>query len=245
MRTARTPPDRRRVACSSMTTRSAMASSGCKADRFRRSPNPYEIEDDDASHPAIADWFDQRLGARATLEPMIAHPVPRTTASWWYVFGSATLSLFVLQIVTGICLALVYVPTADQAYQSLEYLNYQAPLWLVPPCPPLLGFKRHGAADDAAPDPGLPLGCAQVSARVDVDRRRVPLAVNLGHGVHRPGPALGPGCLLGAGDWRLHRRPSAADRPATGRSSSWGGRSSPAGPCRAFSRCTCSSFRGC
>ena len=29
---------------------------------------------------------------------------------------------------TGICLALVYVPTADQAYQSLEYLNYQAPL---------------------------------------------------------------------------------------------------------------------
>ena len=76
---------------------------------------------------AIANWFDQRLGARATLEPMIAHPVPRTTASWWYVFGSATLALFVLQIVTGICLALVYVPTADQAYQTLEYLNYQTP----------------------------------------------------------------------------------------------------------------------
>jgi ubiquinol-cytochrome c reductase cytochrome b subunit len=77
---------------------------------------------------AIATWFDQRLGARATLEPMIAHPVPRTTASWWYVFGSATLVLFVLQIVTGICLALVYVPTADQAYQTLEYLNYNTPL---------------------------------------------------------------------------------------------------------------------
>jgi quinol-cytochrome oxidoreductase complex cytochrome b subunit len=76
---------------------------------------------------AIADWFEQRLGARAALEPMIAHPVPRTTASWWYVFGSATLALFVLQIVTGICLALVYVPTADQAFQTLEYLNYQTP----------------------------------------------------------------------------------------------------------------------
>ena len=76
---------------------------------------------------AIANWFDQRLGARDTLEPMIAHPVPRTTASWWYVFGSATLVLFVLQIVTGICLALVYVPTADQAFQTLEYLNYQTP----------------------------------------------------------------------------------------------------------------------
>ena len=77
---------------------------------------------------AVGGWFDQRVGARDTFEPMIAHPVPRTTASWWYVFGSATLALFALQIVTGICLALVYVPTADQAYQSLEYLNYQAPL---------------------------------------------------------------------------------------------------------------------
>jgi ubiquinol-cytochrome c reductase cytochrome b subunit len=76
---------------------------------------------------AIASWLDQRLGAGATLEPMLTHPVPRSTASWWYVFGSATLALFVLQIVTGICLALVYVPTADQAYQTLEYLNYQTP----------------------------------------------------------------------------------------------------------------------
>jgi len=75
----------------------------------------------------LGNWFDQRIGARATLEPMIAHPVPRTTASWWYVFGSATLALFALQIVTGICLALVYVPTAAQAYQTLEYLNYQTP----------------------------------------------------------------------------------------------------------------------
>jgi hypothetical protein len=31
---------------------------------------------------AVGNWFDQRVGARATLEPMIAHPVPRTTASW-------------------------------------------------------------------------------------------------------------------------------------------------------------------
>jgi ubiquinol-cytochrome c reductase cytochrome b subunit len=76
---------------------------------------------------AVGDWFDQRVGAGATLGPMLAHPVPRTTASWWYVFGSATLALFALQIVTGICLALVYVPTADQAYQTLEYLNYQTP----------------------------------------------------------------------------------------------------------------------
>jgi len=77
---------------------------------------------------SVGGWLEERLGLREALEPPITHPVPRTTASWWYVFGSATLALFVLQVATGICLALVYVPSADEAYQSLEYLNYQAPL---------------------------------------------------------------------------------------------------------------------
>ena len=76
---------------------------------------------------SIARWFDVRTGATQALAPVMAHPVPRRTASWWYVFGSATLALFALQIATGICLALVYVPSADGAYQSLLYLNFQAP----------------------------------------------------------------------------------------------------------------------
>ena len=47
---------------------------------------------------------------------------------WWYVFGSASLTLLMMQIVTGIGLALVYVPAADKAYDSLLYLNYEQPL---------------------------------------------------------------------------------------------------------------------
>ena len=72
-------------------------------------------------------WLEERAGLEAAVAPMLAHRVPRSTASFWYVFGSATLALFVLQIATGICLALVYVPSADEAYQSLLYLNYEAP----------------------------------------------------------------------------------------------------------------------
>ena len=63
--------------------------------------------------------------------PMLRHPVPRTIAGpmgWWYVFGSASLTLLVVQILTGIGLSLVYVPTADQAYDSLLYLNYHQPM---------------------------------------------------------------------------------------------------------------------
>ena len=75
---------------------------------------------------SVAGWFEERTGLGEALAPAATHPVPRRTASWWYVFGSATLALFVLQIATGICLALVYVPAADQAYDSLRYLNDQA-----------------------------------------------------------------------------------------------------------------------
>ena len=75
----------------------------------------------------VSQWIEERAGIGAVVQPILAHRVPRSTASWWYVFGSATLALFVLQIATGICLGLVYVPSADEAYQSLQYLNYQAP----------------------------------------------------------------------------------------------------------------------
>src|SRR5258708_2401219 len=80
---------------------------------------------------AIGAWFEARLCLRASLGPMLTHPIPRTVAGpmgWWYVFGSASLTLFLIQIVTGIGLALVYVPAADQAYESLLFLNYEQPL---------------------------------------------------------------------------------------------------------------------
>jgi ubiquinol-cytochrome c reductase cytochrome b subunit len=76
---------------------------------------------------AAGAWLEERAGLGGAAAPALTHPVPRSTASWWYVFGSATLVLFALQIVTGICLALVYVPSADQAFESLLFLNYQVP----------------------------------------------------------------------------------------------------------------------
>lgn len=73
----------------------------------------------------IALWIDDRLDISKLFAATAGHSVPRRSGSWFYVFGSGTLLCFMVQIVTGICLALVYVPSADQAYTSLEYLNYQ------------------------------------------------------------------------------------------------------------------------
>jgi ubiquinol-cytochrome c reductase cytochrome b subunit len=72
----------------------------------------------------IGEWLDARLQLAAPLRETIEHPVPRETASWFYVFGSAALVVFVLQIITGILLALVYVPSAGEAWNSLQTLNH-------------------------------------------------------------------------------------------------------------------------
>jgi ubiquinol-cytochrome c reductase cytochrome b subunit len=72
----------------------------------------------------ISDWFDARLQLGTPIRETVEHRVPRETASWFYVFGSAALTVFVLQLVTGILLALVYVPTAGEAWNSLQTLNH-------------------------------------------------------------------------------------------------------------------------
>ena len=72
----------------------------------------------------ISDWFGQRLKIGVALRETMTHPVPRRSASWFYVFGSAALTVFMLQIFTGIMLALIYVPSAGQAWNSLQYLNH-------------------------------------------------------------------------------------------------------------------------
>ena len=80
----------------------------------------------------IGEWFDQRLQLAAPIREVSEHPVPRNTASWWYVFGSAALTVFVLQIVTGILLAMIYVPSAGEAWSSLQSLNHDVTLgWFI------------------------------------------------------------------------------------------------------------------
>src|SRR5262249_37380863 len=80
----------------------------------------------------IGEWFEHRLQIAAPIREAAEHPVPRNTASWWYVFGSAALVVFLLQLVTGILLALVYVPLAGEAWGSLQALNHDVTLgWLI------------------------------------------------------------------------------------------------------------------
>ena len=79
----------------------------------------------------IGAWLEDRTGIVKAIKPLLGHPVP-PGAKWAYVFGSATLFCFALQVVTGVSLALIYQPSSDNAYQSLQYITNQAVMgrWL-------------------------------------------------------------------------------------------------------------------
>jgi ubiquinol-cytochrome c reductase cytochrome b subunit len=73
-------------------------------------------------------WLETRLGLIDPLIKTAEHPTPSSSATWWYVFGSAATVLLVLQVMTGIILALVYSPSANEAWGSLQILNHNIPL---------------------------------------------------------------------------------------------------------------------
>jgi ubiquinol-cytochrome c reductase cytochrome b subunit len=76
----------------------------------------------------VYDWLERRVQLEGPVKDAVLHPVPRSTASWWYVFGSASLTLLILQVVTGILLGIVYTPSAAHAWDSLQLLNHSLPL---------------------------------------------------------------------------------------------------------------------
>ncbi len=73
---------------------------------------------------SIYKWLDKRLYIGKLFASTAGHHVPADSGSWFYVFGSATLLCFVIQIITGTLLAFVYVPSTNEAWTSLQYLNH-------------------------------------------------------------------------------------------------------------------------
>ena len=77
---------------------------------------------------AAYEWLEHRLGLITPMREAAEHPTPSNSASWWYVFGSAATVLLVMQVMTGVLLALVYSPSANEAWTSLNFLNHNITL---------------------------------------------------------------------------------------------------------------------
>jgi quinol-cytochrome oxidoreductase complex cytochrome b subunit len=78
----------------------------------------------------IGNWLDERFGWRRVWEVIFLRKVPKV--NWLYTLGSATLFVGINQMVTGILLTIYYVPSPDQAYDSVQYITTQVPAgWLI------------------------------------------------------------------------------------------------------------------
>jgi len=73
---------------------------------------------------AIRTWFYERLPiSRLELAELTNEPVPNHLRKWWFCLGGTPAYLFVVQIVTGILLAMYYKPSPSTAYESVRYIT--------------------------------------------------------------------------------------------------------------------------
>ena len=78
----------------------------------------------------VLNWLDERLGIVKIYEIVLNRKVPKV--NWWFTLGSASLFLFAIQGLTGIFLTVYYVPTPENAYNSIQYImNGVAFGWLI------------------------------------------------------------------------------------------------------------------
>jgi ubiquinol-cytochrome c reductase cytochrome b subunit len=79
----------------------------------------------------IVDFVDRRLGIREIFDKELrGYLLPRKVNAW-YTLGAVLLTLFGLQIFTGILLLMYYVPHADQAFASVQRITNEIPYgWL-------------------------------------------------------------------------------------------------------------------
>ena len=69
----------------------------------------------------LAGWIEQRTGLRSVLRAALYEPIPGG-ARWAYIFGSGLAFLLLSQFLTGVALALYYVPASNDAHVSVSYI---------------------------------------------------------------------------------------------------------------------------
>src|SRR2546421_8452051 len=86
------------------------------------------------------DWLEERSGLIGGVRYFLFRKVPSDT-NWMQTLGSATLTAFIVQAVTGVILAMYYKPDPNSAYQSIQHITNDVWFgWLV------RGMHRWGAS---------------------------------------------------------------------------------------------------
>jgi cytochrome b6 len=81
---------------------------------------------------AVWVWLDDRLGLAPIGEIARKKKVPVHRHTLWYYLGGMTLFLFAIQVATGILLLVYYRPSAEEAYESVQFLMAEVQFgWLI------------------------------------------------------------------------------------------------------------------
>src|SRR6195256_6848247 len=86
------------------------------------------------------DWLEERSGLVGGIRYFLFRKVPSDT-NWMQTLGSATLTAFIVQAVTGVILAMYYKPTPEAATSSIQNITDHVTMgWLV------RGMHKGGAS---------------------------------------------------------------------------------------------------
>jgi menaquinol-cytochrome c reductase cytochrome b subunit len=86
------------------------------------------------------DWLEERSGLVGGVRYFLFRKVPADT-NWMQTLGSATLTAFLVQAITGVILAMYYHPSPNDAYSSIQNITDHVTLgWLV------RGMHKWGAS---------------------------------------------------------------------------------------------------
>ncbi len=73
---------------------------------------------------SLVSWLDRRMDLASIKRTLLDREVP-DRLTWWHTLGSAVLTVFLVQVVTGIVLATFYSPSPEHAYDSIRYIGTQ------------------------------------------------------------------------------------------------------------------------
>src|SRR4051794_27637698 len=89
---------------------------------------------------APVNWLEERSGLVGGVKSLLCRKVPKEP-NWFHTLGSAPLTAFTVQLVTGVSLAMYYKPDPQTAYASIQHITNDLTLgWLV------RGMHRWGAS---------------------------------------------------------------------------------------------------
>jgi len=90
------------------------------------------MEAGEPRHGRLWMWLDQRVGLKDLEKLARKKEIPVHRHSLWYYLGGMTLFLFMVQVSTGILLLLYYRPSAEEAFESIQFLMTEVQFgWLI------------------------------------------------------------------------------------------------------------------